>query len=242
MGYLKKEVNRKVGKAIHSYGLLASGDRILVAVSGGADSLLNLWFLRNWLEKAPISYDLIPVHLDLGFERSNVKKIIDYLSGYDLSFHIEFTDFGPKSHSSFNRKKSPCFLCSMLRRKRLFELAHAFGCNKIAFGHNMDDLIETFFINMCYTGELSTMVPKQEMFKGLITIIRPLALVEKDKIQRLAQKLRLPVVENPCPSAKSSRRSDIRTLLTDLYHLNPHARPNIMKALTHVRLEYLPVL
>ncbi len=239
MGYILKEVNRKVGKAIHSYRLLSHGDRILVAVSGGADSLLTLWFLVEWLKKAPISYELVPVHLDMGFGGHGARRIQEHIDSYGLNSHIEYTDFGPRSHSPFNRKKSPCFLCAMMRRKRLFELCKTLDCNKIAFGHNMDDLIETFFMNLCYTGELSTMVPKQEMFKGLITLIRPLALVEKPKIERLARKLSLPVVSNPCPSAKNSTRTDIRRLLEDIYRINPKAKGNIMRALSHVRLEYL---
>lgn len=239
MGYILKEVNRKVGRAIHGYGLLSHGDRILVAVSGGADSLLALWFLTQWLHKAPIHYELVPVHLDMGFGGGNALIIQEHLAGYALDLHIEYTDFGPRSHSPFNRGKSPCFLCAMWRRKRLFELCKALGCNKIALGHNLDDLIETFFINMCYSGELSTMVPRQEMFNGKITLIRPLALVEKARIERLAGKLGLPVVSNPCPSAGNSTRADIKRLLEDIYRMNPKAKGNITRALSHARLEYL---
>ncbi len=239
MSYLFKEVNKKIGRAIHQYNLLSHGDRILVAVSGGADSLLALWFLMHWAKKAPITYELVPVHLDMGFDGNHARIIREHIGSYGLDCHMEYTDFGLKSHSSYNRKPSPCFLCSMLRRKRLFELTRSLGCNKIALGHNLDDLIETFFINMCYAGELSTMVPMQEMFKGLFSIIRPLALVEKARIQKLATQLRLPVIPNPCPSAGKSTRQDIKNLLQELYNVNPKARGNIRRALSHVRPEYL---
>lgn len=232
-------VNRLVGKAIHTYGLLADKDRIIVAISGGADSLLTLWFLKHWLTKAPISYELIPVYLDMGFGGDTSQVLKKYLKTQGLSYHLEETDYGPYAHGPKNRGKSPCFICSMLRRKRLFEIAHRFGCNKIALGHNLDDIIETFFMNLCYSGEMSTMVPRQEMFKGLLTLIRPLALVEKARIERLSQELRLPITPNPCPSAAKSKRREIKDILRNLYRSNRHARGNIIRALSHIRPEYL---
>ncbi|MEZ0329174.1 MAG: ATP-binding protein [Dissulfuribacterales bacterium] len=239
MGFLKKRVNHLVGQAIHQYGLLQDGDRILVAVSGGSDSLLLLWFLRHWLQKAPISYTIIPVYLDMGFQSQARRLLLDFFRKMGLSFHMEDTDYGILAHSAFNRGKSPCFLCSLWRRKRLFQLTAALGCNKLALGHNQDDLIETFFLNLCYAGEMSTMVPKQEMFQGRLTLIRPLALVSKDKIERMAMELCLPVSQNPCPSAGKTRREGIKSLLTNLYETDRRIRDNIFKGLSNVRKEYL---
>jgi len=239
VGYLEREVNRLVGKCIHAYGLLSHGDRILVAVSGGADSLLALYFLTRWQKKAPIDFGILPVYLDMGFEASARGVILDHLLSLGLSFHVEDTDYGVLAHSPFNRKRSPCFLCSMLRRKRLFELAHAFGCNKLCLGHNQDDIIETFFMNLLFSGELSTMVPRQEMFKGLITIIRPLGLVPKEKVNRLATELGLPVLKNPCPSAGLTKRKEVKTFLEGVYKRYPGVRGVIMRALSNVKREYL---
>ena len=238
--FTHKWVNRLVGRAIHRYGLLEPDDRILVAVSGGADSLVMLRMLMDWQKKAPINFQLIPCFLNMGFKKGEYwRPLKRHLQGLGLPFHWEETGYGPYAHSSENREKSPCFLCSLLRRKRLFELARAFGCGKVALGHNLDDLIETFFMNVCYSGELSTMVPRQEMFGGLITIIRPLALVEKPRVDRLARQLALPVLENPCPSAGQSRRSTLRHMLQELYRENRKVRGNIRRALSRVRPEYL---
>ncbi len=239
MSHLKKEVNRLVGKCIHRFGLLDHGDKILVAVSGGADSLLALHFLLEWQKKAPIKFHILPVYLDMGFDSSIKNRLKEYFLGKRLSYHIEDTNYGLLAHSDFNRKKSPCFLCSMLRRKRLFELTHAMGCNKLCLGHNADDIIETFFLNLLYSGELSTMVPRQEMFKGLITIIRPLGLVYKKDVKALAEELRLPVMKNPCPSSGRTKRSEVSALLKIIYELNPEARGIILRALSNVRPEYL---
>ena len=239
MASLSKEVRRKVGKAIHDHGLLGHGDRIMVALSGGEDSSLMVYMLQEWRKKAPIYYDMIAVYLDMGFGSEAPEKLIPFVRSLGIGVHLEETDFGTISHTSFNRDKSPCFLCSHLRRKRLFELADSLGCNKIALGHNMDDLIETFFINVCNAGEMSTMMPRQEMFGGKLTLIRPLALVPKDKIGRYVNRLGLPKVENPCPSASKSSRKEIRTLLEAFYKINPKARSNIFRALSHIRAEYL---
>ncbi len=239
MSYLKKEVNRLVGKCMHRFGLLEHGDRVLVAVSGGADSLLALHFLREWQKKAPITFHILPVYLDMGFDSSIKDVLKPYFSKEGLSYHIEDTNYGLLAHSDFNRKKSPCFLCSMLRRKRLFELTHSLGCNKLCLGHNADDIIETFFLNLLYSGELSTMVPRQVMFKGLITIIRPLGLVYKRDVTALAHELGLPVMKNPCPSAEKTKRREVSGLLRQIYEVHPDARGIIMRALSNVRLEYL---
>ncbi len=241
MGYLFKQVNRLVGKVVHQYSLLEQGDTILVALSGGVDSMLTLWFLKHWLRKAPISYRLLPVHLDMGFSYSLWPGIKEYLDCMEVDYYFEQTDFGIVAHSDLNRGKSPCFLCSLWRRKRLFELADRFGCNKIALGHNLDDLIETFFMNMCFSGELSTMVPSQEMFKGAITIIRPLALVEKKKISALARQIKLPLQDNPCPSVRNKygRRVLVRDFLSTLYSKDSKIKGNIVHALRNIKLEYM---
>ncbi len=241
MGYLKKEVNRKVGKAIHTYDLLSEGDSIMVAVSGGADSLIMLHFLNEWKRKAPISFSLVPVYIEMGFsKKESWNRLKRHFSSLTGPFYMEETNYGRLAHSEANRGKSPCFLCSWWRRKRLFELSKVIGCNKIALGHNLDDIIETFFLNMCYSGEMSTMLPRQEMFKGAVTIIRPLALVEKDKIKRLAKELRLPVCDNPCPSSNNSKRKKIRETLDRIYRGNRKIRGNVAKAIFNPRPEYLP--
>ncbi len=241
MGYLKKDVNRKIGKAIHRYKLIEKGDSIMIGVSGGADSLVMLYFLCEWQKKTPFSFDIVPVFLEMGYNgKSLIYKLRGYFESLNLPFYIEDTDFARYAHSNANRGKSPCFICSWKRRKRLFQLTQVLGCNKIALGHNLDDLIETFFLNMCYSGEMSTMLPRQEMFKGVLTIIRPLCLVEKEKINKLALRLRLPVCPNLCPSASKSHRSTIRELLKNLYAQNKKIKGNMAKALFNMRPEYLP--
>jgi tRNA 2-thiocytidine biosynthesis protein TtcA len=155
-----------------------------------------------------------------------------------LTLRVETTDYGLVAHSSANRE-NPCFLCARLRRKRLFEVAHELGCRKVALAHTKDDLIETFFMNICYAGEVSTMLPAQPFFKGLLTVIRPLAYAEEGLIRRFVRQKGLRTFPNPCPSAGRTTRTEIKQLLAQLYHSNPKIKGNVFRALHHVKLDYL---
>jgi tRNA 2-thiocytidine biosynthesis protein TtcA len=175
----------------------------------------------------------------MGFKSDAWSMLDNFCRSRSLPLYMEETDYGLIAHDRRNRGKSPCFVCSLNRRKRLFELASLFGCNKIALGHNLDDVIETFFINVLFAGEISTMRPLQQMFEGELTIIRPLAFVEKGKIDKLARKLHLPVTGNPCPSSGQSKRSEIREWIEHLASEHPEIRGNVRRALGKVKIEYL---
>ena len=157
-----KAVARAVGQAIHHYDMISHGDRIAVGLSGGKDSLTLLWVLQERLSRIPIHYSLVAIHIDLGFEGGPARLVEAYCEEMGYALRVEYTDYGIRGHSEENRE-NPCFLCSRLRRKRLFEVAHELGCNKLALGHNMDDIIETLFLNMCYSGEISTMGEKAHL-------------------------------------------------------------------------------
>lgn len=233
-----RKLNRAVGKALHGYRMISDGDRILVGVSGGADSLSLMQLLSDRLRHIPVAYDLTAVFVDPGFENGFTDELEAYCRCAGFAFRVEYTDFGVQAHSRAN-PENPCFLCARLRRKRLFELADALGCNKIALGHNKDDIIETLFLNICYAGEISTMLPRQSFFGGTLEIIRPLACADQKLIRSYAHHQRLPSFENPCPSAKTSRRRHIKNLLEGLYASNPKIKGNIFKAIHHVKPDYL---
>ena len=226
-------------KAIMDYGMIANGDRLLVGVSGGADSLALLDLLNSHMIFVP-SFTLQVVHIDPGFDPAYAGYGIleKYLraGGYDSI--MEKTDIGPLSHSDYN-KKNPCFLCSRLRRKRIFEIAAARGCNKIAFAHHRDDIVETLLLNMFYSREISTMVPNQSIFTGEMHIIRPLAYIREALVKKYAAERRFPTIENRCPTSKTSRRLYIKNLLNELEKANKDIRHNIFMSMNHVKLDYL---
>jgi tRNA 2-thiocytidine biosynthesis protein TtcA len=233
-----KAVSRVVGRAIHDYEMVSDGDKIAVGLSGGKDSLTLMWVLQERLSRIPIHYSLFAVYVDLGFEKDPAHLIADYCKEMGYELHVEHTDYGRLAHSEENRE-NPCFLCSRLRRKRLFEVADELGCNKLAFGHNMDDIIETLFLNMCYSGEISTMVPRQPFFGGKLTVIRPLAFLDGSTINRFAEDRAFPGFENPCPTAKTSKRREVREMLDRLYATNRKIKGNIFRSMSHVKPDYL---
>jgi tRNA 2-thiocytidine biosynthesis protein TtcA len=236
--YTYKALNSLVGKAIHRYGMIEDGDRIAVGVSGGKDSLTLLWALAERRKRVPVDYALCPIYVDPGFEGGFGDALADTCRDLGFSLTLDQTDHGIVAHSAANRE-NPCFLCSRLRRKRLFEIADQLGCRKLALGHNKDDIIETLFLNICYAGEISTMVPLQTLFNGRFTVIRPLAMVDESSIRRFAAGRHFPRFTNPCPSAGATRRSEIKTMLEGLYRTNRKIKGNIYRAMSHVKVEYL---
>ncbi|OGR01607.1 MAG: hypothetical protein A2505_00640 [Deltaproteobacteria bacterium RIFOXYD12_FULL_55_16] len=223
---------------MHLYRMLADGDRVMIAVSGGIDSLVLSWLLKEWRRKAPIRYELLAVHLDMGFGGVEYELVREQLCRLDLPMLLERTDFGHKALVA-EEGKSGCYHCARQRRNRLFALAKEQHCNKLAFGHHQEDIIETFFLNLFYGGNLSAMAPRQELFGGGLTLIRPLAMVEKKLIIELGQGLGITPVANPCPLAAKSRREEIRTWLAPLYEKNPALKSTIFASLGNVRTDYL---
>jgi tRNA 2-thiocytidine biosynthesis protein TtcA len=227
-------------KAAMDYNMIEKGDRVLVGVSGGADSIALLDLLNSPMVFVP-RFSVIAVNIDMGFDPtySDYGLLETYLKENDYNYFMEKTDIGPLSHSDYN-KKNPCFLCSRLRRKRIFEIAAGRGCNKIAFAHHKDDIIETLLINLFYGREISTMMPKQSIFHGKLHIIRPFAYISEELIKRYVKEQGLPSIENRCPMTKASKRMHIKKLLRTLEKDNKHIRENIYKALSHVKVDYLP--
>jgi tRNA 2-thiocytidine biosynthesis protein TtcA len=239
MAFVDQEVRRLLGKGIHHYGLIENGDRIAVGVSGGKDSMLLLWLLRERLRRIPIGYELIAVHVDPGFDSESADRLEAFFRQEGFRYEILRTDHGPKAHGPEN-SENPCFLCSRLRRSALFSKARELGCRKIALGHNQDDMIETFFINICYGAQVAGMMPKQDFFGGEMTIIRPFALVQAQSILRVCNNLGLPVLHTNCPSAAKNKRSEIRKMLEVLFKRNSKVRGNIYHAMSNINFEYLP--
>ena len=237
MAYWEKEIRSLVGKAIHRYGLIQEGDRILVGVSGGKDSLTLLHLLNERLKRVPIHYELIPVHIDLGFDSGRPEILKDHFERKGLPYHMEFTDIGRRANSPENRE-NPCFLCSWERRKRIFQLANRLKCNKVALGHHKDDIIETLLINIFYSGEISTMLPLQSLFKGKITLIRPLSLVEEKKIERFARAMDLPFGPSGCPSSGRTKRREVKEIIEALSRKNHRVKGNIFRSLSNIKMDY----
>ncbi|MBI5559167.1 MAG: tRNA 2-thiocytidine(32) synthetase TtcA [Deltaproteobacteria bacterium] len=236
---IPKSVNRLIGQAMHTYNMLNDGDSVLVAVSGGMDSMTLAAVLNEWRKKAPITYKLTAVHLDMGFAPGSFSRLArQQLAKIGIEVEIESTTFGPDALNA-EQGKSGCFHCARKRRSRLFSLAREKGCNKLALGHHKEDIIETFFLNLLYSGNISTMVPSQPLFNGKLTVIRPFAFLDKQQVGTMAEAFNLQAVENPCPLAGTSKRERVRKILSVLTNEDAQIKGNIFSALSNVRNEYL---
>jgi tRNA 2-thiocytidine biosynthesis protein TtcA len=239
---LHLHLRKRLEETLLKYQMLTEGDRVLIGVSGGADSLTLLTLLTGPLIFNPRPAYVLAAYIDMGFnggEGRQAEQLEVFFQEKEYNYHIEKTDFGVLAHSEYNRKASPCFLCSKLRRKRLFELAGRFRCNKLALAHNKDDVIETFLLNVFFAREISTMIPKQSFFGGEFDLIRPLAYIEDHLLKRFAKETRLPVFENPCPTAGHSKREYIKDLIKRLEGEHRGVKENIFKAMKHVKVDYL---
>jgi len=237
---LHRHLKKWLEKAIQDFSMIGAGERVLVAVSGGADSLVLLRLLASPMVFTP-PFEIVAAHIDLGFEGDGgAGRVLErHLAEGGYDFVLERTDYGPLAHSRENRK-NPCFLCSRLRRRRLFEIAAERGCRVVALAHHWDDVIETLLINLFYGREISTMLPRQTIFAGEMAIVRPLFYIKEDLIKKYARECALPVTENPCPTSRTSRRAYIKDLIGRLEEENPLLRHNIWTALSHVKADYLP--
>lgn len=242
---LSKTLNRLVGRAMHDYAMLADGDRILVAVSGGIDSLVLAWLLLGWRRKAPIDYRIEAVHVDMDATGEQpgpgARQVAVILRGLGLGLHILPARWRPDPPASATAApvQDLCFACARSRRTQLFDHARQSGCNKIAFGHHRDDIIETFLLNLTCAGNISTMSPRQDLFSGRLALIRPLAYLDKAQIEGVGGQLGLEPVRSSCPLGERTRRRAIHQLATQIYQQIPGAKEHIFAALGNVRLDYL---
>jgi tRNA 2-thiocytidine biosynthesis protein TtcA len=223
---------------MHDYSMLSEGDRIMVAVSGGIDSLTLAWILKIWREKAPISFEVVVQIIDHGFWQNR-----DGVCGPEVSIGKQLEKFAIEYNidpawENADRLES-CFHCARNRRSQLFDLARQRGFNKIALGHHMDDLIETFFLNILYSGNISTMVPAQKLFGGNLVLIRPMAYLDKSEVVQTGEALGFFPVENFCPFNEKSKRENVRELLGSLYRKNPLTKKSLFAALANVRTDYM---
>lgn len=235
---LFRKVERKVIKAIYDYGMITDGDRVMVGLSGGKDSLALVDLLGRRMRIHRPRFEVMVAHVVM----TNIPYCSDlaYLQAhaaqYGIPLVLQETSFDP----STDHRKSPCFLCSWNRRKTLFEVAKAHGCNKIALGHHQDDILQTLLMNMTFQGAFGTMPPYLKMDKFDMTIIRPLCLVEEKELQQIAEWRGYKKQLKNCPYESASSRPDMKEILSRLEEINPHARYNLWGSMTNIQEAYLP--
>ncbi len=235
---LFRKLEEKVKKAIFDYGLIDDGDRILVGLSGGKDSLALVDLLGRRSRIYRPRFEVVVAHVVMGNipYRSDLEYLRARAEEHGLPFIVHETSFDP----STDTRKSPCFLCSWTRRKALFEIAKEHRCNKIALGHHQDDILVTLLMNLVHQGAFGTMPPRLRMDKFDMEIIRPMCLVEERELIRVAAWKGYRKQLKDCPYESGSSRSDVKGLLESLEAINPEARYSLWGSMTNVQEDYLP--
>ena len=233
-----QRIQRRFNKGIRQYNLLEDNDRILIGLSGGKDSLALMELLgeRARIFKPRIS--LVAAHVVMGNipYQSDTAYLESFCQRYGTPFILRETSFDANT----DQRKSPCFLCSWNRRKALFQIAKEHGCNKIALGHHMDDILETLLMNLCFQGSFSTMPPALTMSKFDMTIIRPLCLVHESDIAGLAALRHYHPQAKHCPYESGSNRSTMKEMLKRLEQISPDIRYSLWGSMTNIQPELLP--
>jgi len=227
------------------YAMLAQDDRVLVAVSGGADSLVLARVLQLWRQRAPIDYTLRCVHVDMqpvgdGRPGPVAAEVKGLLAEMGLVCDILPANWQPERlDTGAAAGKDVCFQCSRNRRTLLFDHARRNGFGLLALGHHRDDIIETFFLNLTRAGNLSTMLPRQDLFSGRLSLVRPLAYLSKEEVGRLAAHFGLMPVRSLCPLSEQTSRRQVQKAVNALEEHLPEARATIFAALANLRPDYL---
>lgn len=235
---LIKRIERRFMKGIMEYGLIEDGDRILVGLSGGKDSLALTELLARrshvWKPRFEVAAAYVSI-TNMGYQ-SDVEWLRRFCGELKIPFYVRESSFD----LSTDKRKSPCFLCSWNRRKALFSLAHELRCNKIALGHHMEDILQTLLMNLTFQGSFSTMPPKLLMRKFQMILIRPLCLVHENDLIELSALRKWPHQIKNCPYENLSGRTQIKNILNQLEQLNPEARYSMWGAMSNVQKELLP--
>jgi len=237
---LLKRLKHNVGEAILQYSMIEEGDRIMVCLSGGKDSFAMLELLMVLQKKAPISFELVAVNLDQKQPGFPEHVLPEYLDRLDIEYHIIEQDTYSIVKDKIPEGKTTCGLCSRLRRGILYTFAEKIAATKIALGHHQDDIVETFFLNMFYNGQLKTMPPKLLSDNKKHVVIRPMALCNEADIIAYASKKDYPIIPcNLCGSQENMQRKVVKQMIKQWELEKPGRTDMIMRSLQNVVLSHL---
>jgi tRNA(Ile)-lysidine synthase TilS/MesJ len=237
LAYAQKNCLAKCGKLMQQTDMAGPDSRIGVAVSGGADSLVMLKLLTLRQAIVPFSFEVMALHVNPGFDDDAHQPALELCRELGVPLHSETGDFGPRAHSSENRKASPCFFCSRRRRKVLFELCERYKLTHLALGHHGDDAVSTFLMNLVQNGRVESLPAAEPFFDGRLMVIRPLLLLKKAAIMKAARQWALPVRENPCPSSGATTRDQTHVWLSCLAQGDQRKVRNVFGAVQRFALD-----
>lgn len=217
-------------KAIDTYQMIDDGDQIAIGISGGKDSLTLLYALHGLMQFYPQKFSLKAITVNLGFDNFDLSPISQLCEEFSIPYTVISTDIG---RILFQERKepNPCSLCAKLRKGALNKAAKDLGCNKIAYAHHRDDLIETMLLSLIYEGRFYVFPPCTYLDRMELSVIRPLMLIPEADIKGFQNKYKLPVCKNPCPADGHTKREYVKTLTKTLEKENPGVNIRLFHAI-----------
>ena len=223
-------------QAIDKYNMINKGDKIAIGVSGGKDSLTLLYALAGLKKFYPVDFEIIAISVNLGLEIQNFDKIKKLCKELCVELYVVDTEI---NNIVFNLRKesNPCSLCAKMRKGALNNKAIELGCNKIAYAHHKDDIIETLMLSLFYEGRFHSFSPITYLDDTNLTVIRPLIFVNEAEIIGFKNKYDLPVAKNPCPADGFTKREYVKQLISNINRDNPGVKDRIYNAIENSNLE-----
>ena len=218
-----------VRQAIDDYQMIADGDRIAVGISGGKDSLTLLYALSGLRRFYPKKFELAALTVDLGFDHYDLSEIRQLCKTLDVEYHVIKTKIGEIVFEE-RKESSPCALCAKMRKGALNDYARQIGCNKVAYAHHKDDLLESMMMSFLFEGRIHTFAPVTYLDRSGITVIRPLLFLYEGDVKGFVKEYQLPVVKSPCPVDGSTKREDVKNLIGEINHQYPGAKARMIRA------------
>ena len=219
-----------VRKACDDYEMIDEGDKIAIGISGGKDSLTLLYALSHLRRFYPKHFEVVAVTVDLGFNNLDLSKIKELCESLNVTYHIEKTEI---YDVVFNVRKesNPCSLCAKMRKGALNDAMKKIGCNKIAYAHHKDDVIDTMLLSLIYEGRFHTFSPVTYLDRTDLTVIRPLIYMNESDVLGFVNKYDVPVVKSPCPVDKKTKREFVKDIVKDINKETPGVRNRMFAAI-----------
>lgn len=231
-----QQVFSYVRKAIDDYHMIEENDKIAIGISGGKDSLTLLYALHGLQRFYPKHFDIHAVTVDLGFQNLNLEEIKTLCSSLGVQYHIIETDIA-KIIFEDRKENNPCSLCAKMRKGALNDAIKAIGCNKVAYAHHKDDVVETMLMSLIFEGRFHTFSPVTYLDRTELTVIRPLLYMNEADVIGFINKYQVPVVKSPCPADGNTKREYIKELLKHLNQENPGVKERMFTAIHNGNLK-----